>query len=302
MQTEITRRALIGALGFGVAAAHVASPVAGGAPKRRLKIGQTSINWGFKAEDAGPGIRDSARLGYWGYEAFGKNLDAVEADGSLGRNLAESGIPLPSAYFDVNLSDPAQRAGVLEKAIRWGKILVKHGGRVAVIGPNRVDRPSYDFRASKAAVVTTLNEIGKALADLGLVTTMHQHTQTCIETRDEVYAVLDAVDTRVVKFGPDVGQLANGGSDPVKVLTDFLPLLRSIHLKDFLGGPHWAGYCPLGQGKVDIPAVMDVLERSATLTSVMVELDATPNAPMTPFECARASKEYLLKLGYEFRT
>ena len=37
-----------------------------------------------------------------------------------------------------------------------------------------------------------------------------------IEFRDEVYAVLDAMDTKYTKFGPDVGQLAKGGSDPVK--------------------------------------------------------------------------------------
>ena len=34
------------------------------------------------------------------------------------------------------------------------------------------------------------------------------------------------VDTKYVKFGPDVGQLAKGGSDPVKVVKDFLPLIR----------------------------------------------------------------------------
>jgi hypothetical protein len=33
----------------------------------------------------------------------------------------------------------------------------------------------------------------------------------------------------------------------------------------------------------------------------MVELDPSKNAPMTPFETARTSKEYLVKLGYQFR-
>ena len=113
---------------------------------------------------------------------------------------------------------------------------------------------------------------------------------------------MDSVDTRVVKFGPDVGQLAKGGSDPVKILKDFLPLIRSIHLKDYLGGPHWAGYCPLGQGKVDLPGVMDVLEQSSELKFVMVELDPSPNPPMSAFETARTTKDYLKKLGYTFRS
>ena len=63
---------------------------------------------------------------------------------------------------------------------------------------------------------------------------------------------MEAVDTRYVKFGPDVGQLQKGGSDPVKVVKDFLPVVRHVHMKDFDGGEHYLGYCPLGQGKVDV--------------------------------------------------
>jgi hypothetical protein len=33
----------------------------------------------------------------------------------------------------------------------------------------------------------------------------------------------------------------------------------------------------------------------------MVELDPSPNAPMTPLETAKTSKAYLEKLGYKFR-
>ena len=76
----------------------------------------------------------------------------------------------------------------------------------------------------------------KALADIGVVGALHQHTGTCVETRDETYAVMEAVDTRYVKFGPDVGQLQKGGVDPVKVVKDFLPVVRHVHMKDFDGG------------------------------------------------------------------
>jgi inosose dehydratase len=99
-----------------------------------------------------------------------------------------------------------------------------------------------------------------------------------------------------------VGQLAKGGSDPVKVVKDFLPLIRHVHLKDWNGGPHWAEYCPLGQGKVDLPAVLDLLESSPAMGIIMVELDPSPKAPLTPIEAARTSKEYLQKQGYIFRT
>ncbi|HYW48534.1 MAG TPA: sugar phosphate isomerase/epimerase [Bryobacteraceae bacterium] len=301
MPDGMDRRTLFKTLGVGAGVASFAA-LASGAPTRKIKIGETSINWGSRAPDAEPGIRDCAKLGFWGYEALGVNLETLEAaPGGLGRILDQYQMPLPSTYFNVNLSDPALRKSEVEKVVRWGKIVRKYGGRIGVLGPNHVNRSTYDFKAARPEILASLNDIGKALADIGMVASLHQHTDTCVESHDEVYAVLEAVDTRVVKFGPDVGQLAKGGSDPVRVLTDFQPLLQSIHLKDYLGGPHWAGYCPLGQGKVNLPVILDILEKAPLLEYVMVELDRTPNAPMDPLECARASKEYLIKLGYKFR-
>src|SRR5438105_3872198 len=88
--------------------------------------------------------------------------------------------------------------------------------------------PTRRLKVGKNDLVATLNEVSKALTDLGLAAALHQHTGTCVDSRDEVYAVFDAVDTRVVKFGPDVGQLQKSGTDPVPVLKDFQSLLRNI--------------------------------------------------------------------------
>lgn len=271
-------------------------------PRRRLKVGHTGITWGFKPDDAPGAIRDVASVGYQGYETFGEYLDAWELKGGLKAVLDASNLPLISAYCNVNLTDPAKRADETAKAVRWAKLIQKCGGVTAVIGPNGVRRQAYDFAASKSNIIAALNEIGQAVTDTGVTPALHQHTGTCIETRDEVYAVLDAVNTKAMKFGPDVGQLAKGGSDPVKVVKDFLPLIRHVHLKDWDGGPNWLQYCPLGQGKVDLPAVLDLLESNRDMKIVMVELDPSPNAPMTPLETARTSKEYLKKLGYTFRS
>jgi inosose dehydratase len=146
-----------------------------------------------------------------------------------------------------------------------------------------------------------LNDIGKALDDIGVVGVLHQHTGTCVETRDETYAVMEAVDTRYVKFGPDVGQLQKGGSDPVKVVKDFLPIVRHVHMKDYNGGEHYLGYCPLGQGKVDISGLADLLESSGNDLMIMAELDPSPQMPLAPLDAARINKTYLQSLGYVFR-
>ena len=66
-----------------------------------------------------------------------------------------------------------------------------------MIGPNDVKRAEFDFAKDKAHIVEALNDICKALDGIGVVGALHQHTGTCVETRDETYAVMEAVDTRV---------------------------------------------------------------------------------------------------------
>jgi inosose dehydratase len=170
-----------------------------------------------------------------------------------------------------------------------------------VLGPNNVRRSEYRFADHKTNIVAALNDMAKAVADVGVVGVLHQHTGTCVETREETYAVMEAVDTRHVMFGPDVGQLQKGGSDPVKVIKDFLPVIRHVHMKDFDGGPHYLGYCPLGLGKVDLAGVSGLLESSGNDLMIMCELDPSRGQPHTPFEAARINKSAMAALDYSFR-
>lgn len=291
MSLKINRRTFLFRAGLGAALAQ---------PKRRLEIGHTGITWGFKPDDAAVAIPDVASLGYQGYETFGEVLQAWQLKGGLKQVLEQNRLPLISAYCNVNLTDPMKRPDEIARAVLWARLIKQSSGVTAVIGPNGVKRAAYDFKASKRDIVSALNEICKAVDGEGITPVLHQHTGTCVESRDEVYSVLEAVDSRYVKFGPDVGQLAKGGVDPVKVVKDFLPLIRHVHLKDWNGGPHWAEYCPLGQGKVDVPGVLAVLEQSPDMKIIMVELDPSRDPPLTPIETARISKEYLQKQGYAF--
>ena len=137
-----------------------------------------------------------------------------------------------------------------------------------MIGPNNVKRPDYLFADHKTHMVEALNDMCRALDDIGVVGALHQHTGTCVETRDETYAVMEAVNTRYVKFGPDVGQLQKGGLDPVKVVKDFLPAIRHVHMKDYDGERHYLGYTPLGLGEGRSRRALRTSWRAPVTTSI----------------------------------
>lgn len=302
MKREITRRDFTKLLGMGAVA--MASPIdLLAAKKRKIKIGHTGITWSNKnIEEA---ISEVSSEGFYGFETFGEVFDAWESKpGGLGAVLQAKNLPLISAYCGMNLTDPEKRKDEVAKAVRWAGIVKKYDGKIMVIGPNGVRRNTYDFAANKDNIVAALNDICQAVTDAGLTAVLHQHTGTCVESRDETYAVLQAVNTKYVRFGPDIGQLTKGGSDAVKVVTDFLPIVEHMHLKDWNGeNQHLSGYCPLGQGKVDIPAILDLVEKKKKIKGmVMVELDNDGRTDLVPLDLVKTSKAYLVKLGVTFRS
>jgi inosose dehydratase len=303
MHRKLDRRAFTKTMALGLGLASLPSTEA--QKRRTIRIGHTILTWAMPLAEPAEierGIREIASLGYYALELFGMNIQALEENGeTLIPLLQKYKIPLISGYCNVSLTDSTLFKTSLERLVDAGKIIKKAGGKVAVMGPNAVPRESYDFKAYKSQIVNGLNECGKAIADIGLTAALHQHTGTCVETRDETVAVMEAVDTRYVKFAPDIGQLQKGGADPVRILKDFLPVVAHCHLKDYSGGEHWSGYCPLGQGKVNIPAVLDLLEGRELAGMVMVELDPSAKMPLSALECARVSRAYLEKQGCGFR-
>ncbi len=277
------------------------------APNRRLKIGHTCITWGTfprgSNQDATlePALKDIYSEGFWGFETFPEILEDWDKRDQLKPLLDRYPVPLVSGYMVVNVLDPAAAKECLAKVSRMGKLIRKYGGRYCVMQADGVKRAEFKFEEHRGKIISGLNDAASAFADLGLGSGLHQHTGTAVETRDEVYTIMNAVNQHV-KFAPDVGQLQKGGSDPVKVVKDFLPILDHMHLKDYKGWNFYAGYSPLGQGEVNIPAILDLLEASGHPCDVMVELDPSRNGPQTALETVQTTKTYLQKLGYQFRS
>ena len=275
-----------------------------------MKIGHTGITW--PRSDGGPAdqaIKDIGSLGYWGFETFGDTLDAYETQGGIGRVLEAANLQLISAYTTIDYVDPAKRKEGIAKLAGWGKLIRKYGGKVAVLGPNSRRQYSnsdgqFPFAEHKKNIVAGLNDAAMALMDAGIVGALHPHTGTVIEQLDEVHGVVDAMDTKYVKFGPDVGQMVKGGASPqavTKLVRDYREVIQHMHLKDYSGGSYYLGYCPLGFGVVEIPAILDILENKEMSGMIMVELDGGPRNPMPALEAASISKEYLKNQGASFR-
>ncbi len=298
---SFNRRDFMRLAGVAGAAAVLAPNFAFEAAKtRRHQIGATGILWGPPE----PGLKDIAALGFVGYETFGNVIESWDkTKGGLGPLLEKYQTPLISSFCSGDVRDPAKRSRDIESLKRYSKLVKGLGGKIIVYCADG-GRRDYDYKAYKQNIVDSMNDYAKAITDEGLICALHPHTGTPIETQEEIDWVMNAVDTKYMRFAPDIGQIQKGGGDPVKVVKDYLSLVEHMHLKDFAGQDQlkngYQGYCALGEGQVNLTAILDMMEKKKKLGGMIMYEQDGPNRNRPALREATVTKDYLVKLGYKF--
>lgn len=132
--------------------------------------------------------------------------------------------------------------------------------------------------------------------DHGLVPVVHPHAGGYVEFEDEIERLLDDTD---IALCLDSGHLAYAGMSPEAAITAYAPRLAHVHLKDVRadvvarGLGFWeaiaAGvFCPLGEGAVDVPAVLAALDAAGYEGFATIEQDRLPGSG-APLDDLRAS-------------
>jgi sugar phosphate isomerase/epimerase len=88
----------------------------------------------------------------------------------------------------------------------------------------------------------------------------------------------------------DIGNCASGGGDPIAELKRFPNRARSVHLKDYGGGPGSV----IGEGKADWPEIFRVCETMQNTEWYVVE-EGHPGG--LGFDIPRRSLEALRRMG-----
>src|SRR5262249_31064700 len=147
---------------------------------------------------------------------------------------------------------------------------------------------------------------------LGMRVVVHHHAGTFVETPDEIDRLLVATDPELVGLLLDTGHAVYGGADPLEVLRRHGDRVRYLHLQDVRAGElarvrttgiamaeAWRHgvFCPLGEGVVDFPRVVEALRSRGYQGWLIVEQDVVPDQAgrlePEPFDSARRSRRYL---------
>ncbi|WP_132112964.1 sugar phosphate isomerase/epimerase family protein [Actinocrispum wychmicini] len=165
-----------------------------------------------------------------------------------------------------------------EEANRTASLLAACGAEVLVLAA-ATGLDGYDERPALTdeqwrTLIRTAGEIRDTAAKYGLKTVLHPHVGTHVETRAEVERFVKDSDLRLCL---DTGHLMIGGTDPVALAERYPDRIGHLHLKDVradLADEVRAGrlgyteavsrgmYVPLGQGDVDIAAVVRLVREA----------------------------------------
>jgi inosose dehydratase len=211
-------------------------------------------------------------------EALLDVFDSVEAGPMPGRpTLADAGSPARSRY----------------------------PGRAAV------DRSVGLDDAGWARFADGLARVVERCRERGHEPTFHHHTATYVEAHWEIERLLELSD---VGLCLDTGHLLVGGGDPLQGLRDWSTRINHIHLKDARTAKIaemvadaapveeiWRrrAFCVLGDGDIDVPAVLDSIGEIGYSGWLVVEQDVLPDAdqPQQPALDQRRNREYLRDYG-----
>jgi inosose dehydratase len=288
----------------------------------RERIAAAPISWGV-CEVPGWGwqydpdtVLDQMREAGLAATEFGPAGFLPDEPGARAKALADKGLRAVGGFVPVVLHDPEHDPLPAVRATLEPFVATGAGTLVlaAATGQEGYDeRPVLD-EAGWSTLLGHLDRLDALAAEVGVTATLHPHVGTMVESAAEVQRVLE---DSAIGLCLDTGHLLIGGADPVALARDHATRIRHTHLKDVDAG--WAArvrsgevgyteavrhgmYQPLGQGDVDLPAIVSSLEAAGYAGWYVLEqdtiLDRRPvDAAEEPLADVRASVAHLLSLA-----
>jgi sugar phosphate isomerase/epimerase len=227
-------------------------------------------------------LAEIAQAGYAGIEIGAHRFESLDQPGIFldqvqNEGLHVSGIHTLIRFYESGDLDYAKRAADFTKAVNSQFILVS--------GESRKGKTRDDYKVT----AEILNQVGEICQEHGLIYVYHNHWYEIANQQEELRALCELTDPKLVSLCMDIGWVARAGYSPAEISAEFLNRIRYFHLKDIQGDK----FVDLGSGTVDFPAWFEAVAGKGDFYLTHERDEVLPNA----FESARKSREYLRKIG-----
>ncbi len=196
-------------------------------------------------------LKAVAQIGYEGAEPWGYGGEELVWMGWKPEEIRQMYDDNGLTCCGIHLSTDALLGDNLQRTIELNQIL---GNDFLIIAADKQRMSSLDTIMELAEI---LNTTAETLKPLGMATGYHAHPFDFVRFGDETaWEILFSNTSQDVIMQMDIGNCANGDGDPLAMLRKFPGRTRSMHLKDYGGGPGSV----IGEGKADWATIFEVVE------------------------------------------
>ncbi len=202
-------------------------------------------------------IEISAQAGFTGIEPIHGWMGELSDPGKLKEKLQQHNIELVAIALALNWNqsrETEQERLEADKAIE----ILRHFPEAILC---TVQKPTgrHDIDDRRLHLMHNVNVVSRRAMEKGVPCSFHPNSphSSITRTREDYKVLLEALDSSVTGWTPDVGHIRNGGMDPLEIMKQYKELINLVHYKDWNGEPEWA---LMGKGKIDLVSITRWLE------------------------------------------
>lgn len=271
----------------------------------KAKLAYAIWPWGLKEKSQMiTALKDIKEIGYQYFESVATAVDLFRNDLKEFQDIVNEYQVFPVSFYFWNRGDKENDVETVKNSLDF-------------LAANNIKRMNVQATGKKGGgatpgelqqVVETLQAIGKAAKPYGILPCIHPHANTMVMFENEIDFVMQNTDPAEVGFGPDTAHMAVGKCDPVAVTKRYAERVGFTHLKDVRkeqpvegdagkneGFEIYSDFLELGEGEVDIPGFVKVLENVDYDGYLTIELDRSRTSNK---DSAAINMRYMRQLGY----
>ncbi|MEM9326051.1 MAG: TIM barrel protein [Bacteroidota bacterium] len=237
-------------------------------------------------------MRVVSQSGFSGIEPetsfFGRLSDPVLMKETLDRH----GLALAALCHVEDWRNPEETQGERQRSDQWIDFL-SHFPETIYLLVQMPGADREDLRERQQNLLRCVNGIAERASSRGIICSYHPNSPegSIYRTEDDYKILLSGLNTECIGYCPDVGHIARGGMDPLRVIKEYRDMVNLVHYKDMYADGRWAA---TGAGAIDFKAITEYLVETHYRGWIIME-DECDEAITNPDGVTIKDGEYIRK-------
>lgn len=197
------------------------------------------------------------------FKSFEPIIDSYEYFEEIRSSIEWSSLDIGSVYLDAILHEEKEINQRIDQVMEMARFYAKLGTKVIVVNPSPIswDEPKDKTDNELDAQVEALDELGKALGELGMLLAYHNHDVEMRKDARELHRMMQKTNPEYVNYCLDCHWIyrgsGNSSSELFNIINQYADRIIEIHLRQS-SGSIWTEF--FTDGDIDYDKVAKVLK------------------------------------------